>query len=59
MSHNAENDAPTCGEQYGKNPDPCYRAAGHVGAHSNKWGTTWASARQWQERIIPPGGDVA
>jgi hypothetical protein len=51
----AENDAPVCGERYGHNPDPCHREPDHSGAHSNRYGTTWASAEQWLSRVTPPG----
>lgn len=32
-----------CGEAYGANPDTCNEIRWHDGAHSNKYGTTWAS----------------
>lgn len=54
MTDTAENDELTCGEHYGRNPDPCHRESGHEGAHSNRWGTTWASAKQWRTRAAPP-----
>lgn len=38
----------TCDAQYGKNPDLCYRAKGHKGAHWNRYGTTWATEQQWE-----------
>lgn len=47
----------TCGERYGSNPDPCHREANHPGAHSNRYGTTWASREQWLSRVTPPDND--
>ncbi len=55
MGHSAERDGAEgqgmyCGVQYGSNPDRCYLQSNHRGAHSNRWGTTWAN----DDRLTPP-----